>query len=193
MTGYEAFSIFHVLKLHFTTNYDYFKYNGKCNINIETFEKRKDKYHFYKLSRKYDEDTFREFVISNLIKDCNIWVGKLLEENSSQIHFDRMSRIQSLSYRFKNDCAEIKNEGNLNQVLRTDGDYPTLLTLATQNVVCDETICILNSLVNFLPIWSRKIKDTIRWPLLYSKWMCYSPFLNYDKEKFRKYAIEELK
>ena len=54
MTGYEAFGIYQALKLHFTTDsYDFFKYNGKTNVSVNAFENRKDKYHFYKLSRKY--------------------------------------------------------------------------------------------------------------------------------------------
>ena len=58
MTGYEAFSLYNSLKLHFSQQtYDYFKYNGKSNISVNSFENRKDKYHFYKLSRKYNQVT----------------------------------------------------------------------------------------------------------------------------------------
>ena len=54
MTGYEAFGLYESLKLHFSKDsYDFFKYNGKTNISVTSFENRKDKYHFYKLSRKY--------------------------------------------------------------------------------------------------------------------------------------------
>lgn len=192
MTGYEAFSIFHVLKLHFTTNYDYFKYNGKCNIKIDSFEKRKDKYHFYKLSRKYDHEEFNQFVISNLLKESNIWAGNLLDENAKEIHTARMARIQSLSYTFRNDCQQIREVSDFNSMLKTEGDYPLLLTLANRNIICDETICILNSLVSFLPMWNRKITDTIRWPLVYKKWICYTPFIEFDKSKFKKLALEGL-
>ena len=49
MTGYETFSLYQALKLHFTQeSYDFFKYNGKTNVSVTTFENRKDKYHFYK-------------------------------------------------------------------------------------------------------------------------------------------------
>lgn len=192
MTGYEAFSIFHVLKLHFTTDYDYFKYNGKCNITIETFEKRKDKYHFYKLSRKYDEENYKQFVISNLLKDTNIWAGNLLEDCAKEYHIKRMATLQSLSYHFKNDCQKIKDITDFNSSLKTEGDYPILLRMAVQGDISDESVCILNCLVNFLPMWHRKIKDTIRWPIVYSKWVCYTPFLSFDKSKFKKMALEGL-
>ena len=54
MTGFETFGLYESLKLHFSKDsYDFFKYNGKTNHSVQTFENRKDKYFFYKLSRKY--------------------------------------------------------------------------------------------------------------------------------------------
>ena len=193
MTGYEAFSIYHVLKLHFTTSYDYFKYNGKCNISIETFEKRKDKYYFYKLSRKYQSNDYKEFVISNLLNDADIWAGNLLADEAIDIHMDRMKRLQSLSYVFKNDCQELSAHGRINDLLKVCSDYPTLFVLCRQRTICDETVIILNSFMNFLPKWKEKIKDTIIWPIAFSRWMRYTPFVTFEKEKFRKIALEAFK
>ena len=54
MTGYEAFSLYESLKLHFTKeSYDFFKYNGKTKVSVQSFENRKDKYHFYKIGRAH--------------------------------------------------------------------------------------------------------------------------------------------
>lgn len=193
MTGYEAFSLYHVLKLHFTTDYDYFKYNGKCNINIETFEKRRDKYHFYKLSRKYNAEDFREFVISTLMHNENAWAGTLLEDDTYDIHLKRTAIIQSLGYTFKNDCAIIREAGGINEVLKVVDGYPVLLTMTLQKVTTIETLCILNSFMNFLPVWNRKIADTIQWPIVYRKYVKYAPFLDFPRDLFRKHALEELK
>ena len=53
ITGYEAFCLYQAIKLHFTTDYyDYFKYGGKSKISVDAFENRKDKFYFYKLSRR---------------------------------------------------------------------------------------------------------------------------------------------
>jgi hypothetical protein len=194
MTGYEAFSLFHVLKLHFTSDsYDYFKYNGKCNISIETFERRRDKFHFYKLSRKYNHDDFRQFVISVLMHNENAWAGTLLEDESNEIHTKRMATIQSLSYTFKNDCAVIGESGDINSLLKTTGEYPELLTMALQKVISIETLCILNSFMNFLPMWERKINDDIRWPTVYRKLVKYERFIQFNRELYKIYALDELK
>ncbi len=95
MTGYEAFSIYHTLKLHFTSDYDYFKYNGKCNISPTTFENRRDKYHFYKLSRKYpNKEQFQNFVIANLFENSEAWAGTLLQPEAEVNYLLRQKVVQ---------------------------------------------------------------------------------------------------
>lgn len=193
MTGYEAFSLYHVLKLHFTTDYDYFKYNGKSNISIESFEKRRDKYHFYKLSRKYDTEEYKEFLVSNFFVDEKTWAGSLLADDAHDAHMERLATIQALSYHFKNDCAYIAEQGSINDLLHTDGEYPKLLDMLLYAEIKDETLCILNSLMGFMPMWQRKISDTIRYPNLHRKFIKYTPFIMFDRAKFREIALKELK
>jgi hypothetical protein len=192
MTGYEAFSLYHVLKLHFTSEYDYFKYNGKSNITIDSFEKRKDKFHFYKLSRKYDTEEYKDFIVANMLKSDKTWAGSLLEEDAAIVHVKRIALIQALGYNFKNDCALIAERGSINELLHTDGDYPELLTMALQGEINIETVCILNSFMNFMSMWQRKIIEDIRYPNLHRKWIKYTPFIMFDRTKFREIALKEL-
>ena len=49
MNEFEAYQKYIALKLHFTSDYDYFKYNGKTNVTLNSFNERKDKFHFKKL------------------------------------------------------------------------------------------------------------------------------------------------
>ena len=51
MTDFEAYLQFLALKLHFTSDhYDYFKYNGKHNASLESYDKRTDKRFFKRLA-----------------------------------------------------------------------------------------------------------------------------------------------
>jgi hypothetical protein len=195
MTGYEAFSLYNSLKLHFSSNsYDYFKYHGKSNISIESFENRKDKYYFYKLSRQQNDEDYIQFLVSNFLIDEKIWVGKLLEEDAITAYKKRMAVIQSLTYSFQNDCKSLREVCNIpNELLvAKDGDYPKLLTMTLQKDTQLETLCILNSLMNFFPMWSKKISDTIRWPEFQRKCLKYTPFIPFDKTKMRSVAMKEL-
>jgi hypothetical protein len=188
MTGYEAFGIYQALKLHFTTDsYDFFKYNGKTNVSVTAFENRKDKYHFYKLSRKYsNKEDLINFIVANFVEDETAWVGNLLTEEADNNFRKRQKVIQSLSYTFQNDCKDLFDDcKEPNVLLSTNGDYPILLTRTLQKDVQIETLCILNQILNFLPMWDKKITDTIRWPEYRRKLLKYASFLPKDSVKYK--------
>ncbi len=189
MTGYEAFSLYQSLKLHFSQDsYDFFKYNGKSNISVTTFENRKDKYHFYKLSRKYsNKEDLINFIVANFIEDERLWVGPLLQEEADMNFRKRQKVIQSLSYTFENDCILIFEDCilNPNEVLKTDGDYPVLLTKTLRKEIQVESLCLLNQVLGFFPMWTSKINDTIRWPEVRRKCIKYTSFLPQDSVKYK--------
>jgi predicted nucleotidyltransferase len=47
--------------------------------------------------------------------------------------------------------------------------------------------------MKFLPVWERRINDDIRFPALSRKWTKYTPFIMFDRTKFREIALKELK
>lgn len=187
--GYEAFGLYESLKLHFTKDsYDFHKYNGKSNISVTSFENRKDKYHFYKLSRKFNKrEDLIEFLVANFVERDGLWVGDLLTEDAEVNYRSRQKIIQSLSYEFTGDLAKLfDGVDDPNEVIKVvHGDYPILLTYTLQRVIKIETLCILNSILNFLPMWDKKITDTIRWPDLRRKIIKYTAFLPKDSVKYK--------
>lgn len=188
MTGYEAFGLYESLKLHFTKDtYDYFKYNGKINISVQSFENRKDKFFFYKLSRKYtNKEDMIDFLVANFIQNEKVWIGNLLSEDADVAYRLRQKTIQSLSYTFENDCRKMFEElDNPNVVLATNGDYPMLLTKSLRKEITFESLCLLNMILKFLPMWESKIADTIRWPEYRRKIVKYTSFLPQDNVKYK--------
>jgi hypothetical protein len=188
MTGYEAFSLYTSLKLHFNSDsYDYFKYNGKVNTSVDAFENRKDKWHFYKLSRRFaNEEQGRDFIIANLVHDPNVWVGNLLVEESNIQYRKRQKVIQSLTYTFTNEIASLVSHKNPNDLLMIhDGEYPELLQKLLHDEISIETVCILNKLLNFLSAWDKKINDTIHYPTVSRKIKKYTPFIMFEPTKYK--------
>jgi len=188
MTGYDAFGIYQALKLHFTQDsYDFFKYNGKTHLSVNAFENRKDKYHFYKLSRKYtDKQNLTDFIVANLLVSDRLWVGDLLSEDADVRYRTRQKVLQSLSYVFENDCRTLFEGQNPNDILKvSDGDYPVLLRKAVRNEIAIETVCMLNKILNFVPKWDKQITDTIRWPDYRKKLLKYASFLPQDTVKYK--------
>ena len=71
--------------------------------------------------------------------------------------------------------------------------YPLLMRMVQQKQVALETLCILNDIMNFFPMWDKKIDDDIIWPQWETKIKKYTPFLHYDKEKFKQILKEKVK
>jgi hypothetical protein len=188
MTGYEAFCLYTSLKLHFNSDsYDYFKYHGKVSTSIEAFENRKDKWHFYKLSRRFaNVDICRDFLVANLVHNQDVWVGHLLTNESDEEYRKRQKIIQSLTYTFTNEIESLMSHDKPNDLFMShDGEYPELLIKLLHEEISLETVCILNKVLEFLPSWDRKIGDTIHYPNVSKKIKKYTPFIPFEPTKYK--------
>lgn len=188
-SGYESFCLYNSLKLHFTSDsYDYVKYHGKTNVSKDTFMKRKDKYTFHRLSRKYSLEDLKNYILGNIIYGNANWIGDMTEEN-----YMKWQRInQSLTYVWKNDIMYLlDNVASPTELIAVkNGEYPRLLTETMQENIAFETLVILDDILGFFEMWSKKITDDIVWPNLRIKVVKYKSFLNYDRQTFKNYLKE---
>jgi hypothetical protein len=194
-TGFAAFALYNALKLHFTSSsYDFFKYHGKTNVSRDTFLKRKDKYSFYKLSRKYSLDELRNFYVANFVYGDSTWVGEMTGPNGEDVYKKWQKISQSLTYNFESDIVRILEQVNSPDELMKvrSGEYPDLLVGAMQNSISIETLVILNDMMNFFSMWDKKISDDIIWPSWKLKCEKYAPFITYDKVKFKNILKEAI-
>lgn len=193
-TGFAAFCMYNALKLHFSSSYDYFKYNGKTNVSQNTFMHRKDKYHFYKLSRKYSLQDLRDFYVSNMIVDGQSWVGNITGPEGEENYRKWQKRIQSLTYRFEQDIIGLLDtcDAPEDMLKVPDNQLPLLLSEVMRGTIALETLAILNDIMNFFPMWSKKIDDDIVWPNWKMRVEKYTPFVSYDKQKFKTILKESI-
>jgi hypothetical protein len=195
-TGFEAFMMFNSIKLHFTSDsYDFFRYNGKSNVTKQNFANRKDKYSFYKLSRKYRNEELLNFYIANfLVKDVN-WIGDITGVEGEENYKMWQKRNQSLNYRFKEDIMYLMDKVSIgsDMIKVKDGQYPLLLNETMQGAVTIETLSILNHMMGFFEMWNKKISDTIIWPTWKRKCEKYTPFIHYDESKYKETFKEAIK
>jgi hypothetical protein len=184
-SGFEACQIYTGLKLHFTTKYDYVKYGGKTNVSKDSFMLRKDKYFFYKLSRKYSKEELFGFYVANFLENPKVWIGNLLSEDCDSTYKVWMKTQQSLSYIFDQDLNTLFDlVDKPDQMLKVvDGDYPLLYNLYKQDTVKLETVIILDDIMNFIPMWTKKVSDDLIFPDFVRVCDKYKPFINYDKAK----------
>jgi hypothetical protein len=191
-TGFAAFALYNSLKLHFySASYDYFKYNGKTNVTKTSFSIRKDKYSFYKLSRKYSLEELKQFYIANFLEGDK-WVGEMTNAEGEDTYKKWQKIQQSLTYTFENDIMYLLEFGCDELLKVRNGDYPLLLTKTTQKFTKLETLCILNDILGFLPDWDKKISDDVIWPTHKRLIERYTPFIQYDKKKFKQILKEKI-
>lgn len=192
--GYSAYALYNSLRLHFSSvSYDYFKYHGKTNVSEASFLKRKDKYSFYKLSRKYNLEDLKNYYVSNFLEGDVSWVGSISGLEGEETYKKWQTRTQRLTYQFEQDIIYLFNKYELKDILSVvDDNYPRLLEEMMQNNVMIETVVILNDIMNFFPMWQKKIKDDIIWPNWKLKIEKYTPFLYYDKAKFKAIVKEKM-
>ena len=185
--AYEMYVYYLALKRHFTSSYDYHKYNGKINASITSFETRKDKFFFYKLSKRSDA---KDFILSNMVNNPKIWIGDMLSDNGEQVFTEWTRRQQSLSYIFKSELGKLDEDFDSNLITK-DGQHPKLLRLHTSGNISKETLIIIDDLTNVFSYWSKKILYNIIFPDILNICSKYKPFLNYDKSKMKQILVAQ--
>jgi hypothetical protein len=199
-TGFAAFALYNALKLHFTSNsYDYFKYHGKTNVSKQTFSIRKDKYYFYKLSRKYSPEELKNFYVANFVSGNDKWVGSMLQDGEE--NYAKWSKTQqSLTYTVENEIIDLfdKVDGaefwSMEDYFKPiEGGWPNLITRMMHGKISLETVCILVDVIGCMPRWEKQITEDIIWPSNQRIIKKYTPFIEYDKKKFTKFLKEKIK
>ena len=110
--GYDAYCLYLAINNHFhTESYDYFKYNGKVSAKLESFMKRKDKYHFAKLARKYNGE-LKDFLVANLSRQ-KYYVRDLLEMECEKNYIEFKKRKQKLTYLITEEMRYLFDKYNL--------------------------------------------------------------------------------
>ena len=186
VTGFAAFSLYNALKLHFTSDsYDYFKYNGKTNVSPQSFLKRKDKYTFYKLSRKYSLEELKDFYVANFLTGDK-WVGDMNTTEGEEQYKEWQKTKQSLTYAFQNDIMYLFEKYRPSEMFKLSGNYPNLLKELMENKIHIETVVYMNMIMEFLPVWKKEIEEDIIWPNWEMKLRKYQPFL-FDQNTIQKF------
>ena len=187
MTGFEVYKMYLALKLHFTSDtYDYFQYGGNAKASQVSFDQRKDKFFFVKLSRKFKDFELREFFVANLTAEDKVYPATLVREGAKN-YADYIKRKESLSYHFKEDVATLHDTHNrFDDLFKVEGVHPPLLKSFLGGRICLETLTIFNKLFQYVPQFDKIIKEEIVWKPLRNKVVKYDPFLPVDLGKYKK-------
>ena len=182
MEPIDVYLMYCAMKAHFgKTDYNFIKYGGKSRVSRNSFFKRKDRYFFVKLSKKYKtENEIRNYFVANFMMEQRGYVANFNDENyekwqnrQNNFHDIFMNEIQPMIQDF-NSLFEIKKS-----------EHPKLMKEYLGKRISLETLIILDELVEYSKKWNEHLKDDILWPDLKKLMNNYKWFLTFDKKQYR--------
>ena len=188
MTPFDAYKQYLALKNHFSKDkYDYHKYAGKSRASVESFNKRKDKHWFEKLSRQKSDEEIKNFYIANFVEadDPNsLWIGNVIR--AGDIYYKEWTkRQQSLQYLFTQESQTFFSEYNLDQAFDCSKGHPPVLKKFLSGKISPETLVIYDRIFLIRNNFDKKLLDPI-WESVSLKIKKYTPFLNIDVFRYKK-------
>lgn len=194
MNGYDLYCTYQAIKLHFTSeSYNFFHYDGKTRVSIDAFQKRRDKFLFHRLARKYRDDEMVPFLVANFVHSDDNWTKSLLEDEAEETYKDWKRTTDSMTKIYVEDLQKIATKETFNDLFKVeDGQFPKLLVAFLQKDVTIETMVILNNIFDFIRIWDKKISDDIIYPKVSRKIRKYGAFLAVNVDKYKILTKETL-
>lgn len=182
MEAIDVYIMYCAMKAHFSRkDYDFFKYGGKTKVSRDSFWKRKDRFFFVKLSKKYKtEIEIRNYLVSNFIKDKSGYIANFSEENYKSWLLRRSGFFEQFVIEMKPFIKEFE------PLFEVEGNsHPKLLKEFLGSRVSLETMLVLDELVSFSKKWDKQLEDDIVWIDLKKLIENYKGFLTINKNRYR--------
>jgi hypothetical protein len=192
VTGFETYKLYVSIKQHFNIDNDYnhIKFRGKSKgVNLDTYNKRKDKYYFEALGARKGKELL-QFYVANFVVGDGRYIAEMYNQESEEVFFGWKGVIESLTYLFTEDLKNVKeflDERNLkfDDLFKIkDGDHPIVFRFVQQKMIKVETYIIMNEILKFDSRFKILIKDEFIYPVVQYKFDRYNEFMNFDIAKF---------
>ena len=194
VTPFECYKTYVAMKQHFTKDkYDYFKYGGKSRASATSFNNRKDRYFFERMSRKKSDEQIVQYFISNFISTedpSKVWIGEIIQNGETNFQ-DWQKRNQSLAYVFGDEIERVFKGSSFDSYFDSVGQHPKILKEYLKGEISIETLVILDRILGYAERFDKKILDPI-WGAVSLKIKKYKPFLNIDVSRYKKILKEKV-
>ena len=194
VTPFECYKTYVAMKQHFTKDkYDYFKYGGKSRASATSFNNRKDRYFFERMSRKKSDEQIVQYFISNFVSTedpSKVWIGEIIQNGETNFQ-DWQKRNQSLAYVFGDEIERVFKGSSFDSYFDGNGQHPKILKEYLKGEISIETLVILDKILGYVERFDKKILDPI-WDAVSLKIKKYKPFLNIDVPRYKKILKEKV-
>jgi hypothetical protein len=190
MEPFEAYRFYQSIKLHFESDtYDAVKYNYKTSAKPQSFWKRKDKYFFAKIGRRFNATAdLINYYVSHFIHDTK-WIGEMI--NDDETYNQWLKKNQSLMYVFEQDLYKLRETNeSFDALLDSHDGHPQIVSAYMRDEISIETVVIINRVTQFMRVADKKITETIVWPDVSRKIRKYDAFFQCDTSKATKIVLK---
>lgn len=156
INSFQSYKLYLILVNAFKKGYDPIKYSWKIRVQQNSFEKRKDKYFFDKISKQFDIFEQQKIFMVNLLANQEQWIGDMLNQDSIMFYRKYMSRFNDLSILFKEDLQNLilfcKQKGRTFKGLFIieDNKEPMIFKLLQNDSISYETFILLDQYFNII-------------------------------------------
>lgn len=200
LSGFGAYRRYLAIKYHFNSeSYDYIKYQKQVKASENSYEKRKDKFVYESLAKKYSEDELENILISNFVSNDSFWIGDVKPSHYTiEVYHNFKKRLSVIKATLSNDICYLKElcdkKGyTFNDLLDTRQDLPIVYYELEQGNISPEIIVLFNEIFNFL---NKRILDNIifkRWKLKIEKYSVLLKEKKYIDDDIKIYLIKNIR
>jgi len=182
MTPVDIYLMYCAMKAHFGKGkYDFVQYEGKTKVSRNSFYKRKDKYFFARLAKKYDDPKeIQNWLLSNFIKDKRGYIANFSDENYDSWRLKREGFFDMFAVEMHSLVQEFE------PLFEVHSDtHPKLLKEYLGKRVSIETMIVLEVLVDYCDNWDKHLSEDIVWQDTRKLMKDYKRFLTIDPRKYK--------
>jgi hypothetical protein len=172
--GYEVYVMYLALQRHFSTNYDYFLYNGKIKASTEAYSKRNDLFSFEKITKIVKKEDREDFFVAHFLDNSKEWIKNM----SKQKFEEYKATYKNFPIRFKQDMEFIKMNNPSSLIWSDTNQIPTIHKYVLDSTLSIESIIMLDRLFPFIDNHDELIKVPFVWPDYINKIRKYRPFVH---------------
>tara|TARA_B100000700_G_C14878554_1_gene776918 strand:+ start:43 stop:642 length:600 start_codon:yes stop_codon:yes gene_type:complete len=195
LSPFDTYKQYLAYKNHFTREkYDYHRYGGRSKAKVESFYKRKDRYFFEKMSRKYNDDQVKDFFLANFVDTDNpqgLWIGNIIK-TGEVVYKEWMKRQQSLFYNFKQNSEDMMDEYDYEEFFDASKGHPPILKEHLGGKISVEEMCVYEKVFSYCKDYDKQLDDPV-WKVVGLKVRKYLPFLDIDRDKYRNHLLKRVK
>lgn len=143
------------IKTHFNQWDFVWRPEYEYNVKPESWEKRRDKSFFSRLSNIKPKRPERiEFLISAFMHSRHTWIGEIFDGEVDDCHRNRMSHRRALMYNFRVDCDNIQDHLHATgmtfaELLKIGSSQPRIYESRIEGGVTEETMSIIDHFFAF--------------------------------------------